>query len=188
MKKKMSENEKQQIEEKLKEKTKKAKKNVKKTMEEYKSFAIKGNIIDLAIGMVIGSAFTSIVNSLVNTTITPLISLLTNKVDLSTLFISLSGIHYNTLAEAKEAGAITFNYGELLNSLLNFFIISFTLFLVVKYLNKLKTRTTKAEENVKKVTTKECPYCLSTIPIKATKCAYCTSDILDREEKESGKE
>ena len=136
MKKKMSENEKQQIEEKLKEKTKKAKKNVKKTMEEYKSFAIKGNIIDLAIGMVIGSAFTSIVNSLVNTTITPLISLLTNKVDLSTLFISLTGIHYNTLAEAKEAGAITFNYGELLNSLLNFFIISFTLFLVVKYLNK----------------------------------------------------
>lgn len=146
-------------------------------MEEYKSFAMRGNIVDLAIGMVIGSAFTSIVTALVNTTITPLISIFTNKVDLSKLFISLSGIHYDSLAQAEEAGALVWNYGALLNAFLNFFIISFILFLIVKYLGKLKKKNAIEEVEEQKNTLKECPYCLSQIPVKATKCAFCTSDI-----------
>lgn len=163
------------IDEEIKIKTKKAKKKMERTVNEYKKFALKGNVIDLAIGVVIGGAFTNIINTLVNTTIVPIISVLTNKVDLSTLFISLSGIHYASLAEAKAAGAITFDYGTLLNALLNFFIISILLFIVVKYIEKIKKRTSKEEEIERKVTTKECPYCLSTIPIKATRCAHCTS-------------
>ena len=150
---------------------------MKKTLDEYKEFAMKGNVIDLAIGVVIGSAFTDIVNSIVNTTITPLISLLTNKVDLSTLFLSLSGVHYDTLDQAKAAGAITWNYGALLNSFLNFLIVSFTLFLILKYLKKVTSKVSKENEKEKEKTTKKCPYCLSEVPIKATKCAHCTSDI-----------
>lgn len=174
----MKENKKsKQINEKLKTTTKEARKNVQKTMDEYKKFAMKGNIIDLAIGMVIGSAFTSIINSLVNTTITPLLSILTNKVDFSKLFISLSGVHYDTLEKAQEAGALVWNYGALLNALLNFFIVSFVLFIVVKYLGKLNRKKAVEEVEEKIETTKNCPYCLSEIPIKAVKCAHCTSDI-----------
>lgn len=166
-----------QIDEELKEKRIEAKKNVKKTMDEYKNFAMKGNVVDLAIGMVIGSAFTSIVTVLVNTTITPFISILTNKVDLSKLFISLSGVHYDSLAKAEEAGALVWNYGALLNAFLNFFIVSFVLFLVVKYLRKINKKEIKEEIEKEEVENKSCPYCLSSIPKKATKCAYCTSDI-----------
>lgn len=167
----------EKVNEKLKEKTKETKKNVQKTMDEYKKFAMKGNIVDLAIGMVIGSAFTSIINALVNTTITPLLSIFTNKVDFSKLFISLSGVHYDSLEKAQEAGALVWNYGALLNALLNFFIISFILFLVVKYLGKINRKNVVEEVEVKKATTKKCPYCISEIPIEAVKCAHCTSDI-----------
>lgn len=165
------------INEKLKSTTDGARKNVQKTMDEYKKFAMKGNIIDLAIGMVIGSAFTSIINALVNTTITPLLSILTNKVDFSQLFISLSGVHYDTLEKAKEAGALVWNYGALLNALLNFFIISFVLFIVVKYLGKINRKKAVEEVEEKAETTKKCPYCISEIPIEAVKCSHCTSDL-----------
>ena len=165
------------INEKLKTTTKDAKKNVQKTMDEYKKFAMKGNIVDLAIGMVIGSAFTSIINALVNTTITPLLSIFTNKVDFSKLFISLSGVHYDTLEQAQSAGALVWNYGALLNALLNFFIISFILFLVMKYISKLNKKSAVEEVEEKIATTKNCPYCLSEIPIEAIKCGYCTSDL-----------
>ncbi len=168
---------KEKLNEEIKEKSKKAKKGMTKTINEYKEFAMKGNVIDMAIGVVIGSAFTNIVNSIVSTTITPLISLLTNKVDLSTLFLSLSGVHYDSLTAAKEAGAITWDYGLLLNAILNFLIVSFTLFLIVKYIKSATSKLSKEKENQKEKNTKKCPYCLSEIPIKATKCAHCTSDV-----------
>ncbi|MDD3303801.1 MAG: large conductance mechanosensitive channel protein MscL [Clostridia bacterium] len=155
---------------------------MKKTVDEYKKFALKGNMIDLAIGVVIGGAFTTIINAIVNTVITPLISLLTNKVDLSTLFISLTGGKFDTLAQAKEAGAVTMNYGLLLNAFLNFFIVSVVLFIVVKYIDKIKKKATKQAEVVIKDTTKECPYCLSKVPVNAIKCAYCTSDLVEKVE------
>lgn len=166
----------------IKEDTKKAKKKLNSAIKDYKAFAMKGNIVDMAIGVVIGSAFTSIVNSLVETTITPLISMLTNNIDLSTLFISLSGKHYESLEAAKAAGAATWNYGLLLNSLVNFFIVTVTMFIVVKYINKLKRTGAKEQEEVKQATTKKCPYCLSDIPLNAVKCAHCTSDLNKVEE------
>ena len=157
----------------LKQKKEETKKNAKKTLENYKKFAMKGNIIDMAIGVVIGSAFTNIVNTLVSSTITPIISLLTKDVDLSTLFITLKGGHFNTIEEAKAAGAIVLSYGELLNAIINFLIISFVLFIVISFIKK----SNKKEAKEKIETTKTCPYCKSTIDIKATKCAFCTSDL-----------
>ena len=158
---------------------------MKKTVAEYKNFAMKGNILDMAIGVVIGSAFTNIVNTLVSSTITPIISVLTNKVDLSTLYISLDGKKYSSLIEAKQAGAIVLQYGELLNAIFNFIIISVTLFIVIKIMNNNKRKNVENVEEVKKETTKECQYCKSTIPITATKCAYCTSDLSENIEEES---
>lgn len=170
---------------KISDSQKKGKQKAKNAMEEYKKFAIKGNAMDLAIGVVIGSAFTNIVNAIVNSIITPLISLLTNKVDLSTLFVSLSGGTFSTLAEAKAAGALTLNYGETLNAILNFFIVSLVLFLIVRIINHSKIK--EEEEKAKIKTTKECPYCLSTIPIKASKCAFCASDVIKNTEEEKTK-
>lgn len=166
---------KDEVAQKIAKKQKEGKEKAKNAVEEYKKFAIKGNAMDLAVGVVIGSAFTNIVNSIVNTAITPLIGLLTNRVDLSTLFISLSGETYATLAEAKQAGALTFNYGELLNAILNFFIVSLVLFVIIRIINHSKIKEEKEKAKIK--TTKECPYCLSTVPIKAAKCAFCTSDL-----------
>lgn len=177
MKKNINKISKEEFESQIKEETKKAKKKMKSAIKDYKSFAMKGNIVDMAIGVVIGSAFTNIVNSLVSTTITPLISMLTNNIDLSTLFISLSGVKYESLEAAKAAGAATWNYGLLLNALLNFFIITVTMFIVVKYLDRIKKKTMKAEQEEKQVTTKKCKYCLSEIPVEAVKCAYCASDL-----------
>ncbi len=159
-----------------KELAKKSKEKAKLAFEDYKKFALKGNAMDLAIGVVLGGAFTTIVNSIVTVLINPLIGLLTSNVNLSQLFVSLDGNHYETLEAAKKAGALTLNYGELLTAILNFIIISIVLFLVVKAIAKAN----KKEEVVEEVTTKECPYCLSTIPIKATKCAHCASDLTEK--------
>ena len=175
------------INEEIKEKSEKMKKGLRTTIGEYKEFAMKGNIIDMAIGVVIGGAFTNIVNSVVNTTLTPLIGLLTNKVDLSSLFISLSGVHYDTLAQAQEAGALTWNYGALLNAILNFLIVSFTLFFIVKYMKNASSKMSKESEEKKEETTKECPYCFSQIPIKATRCAHCTSELTVENKKSENK-
>lgn len=155
-----------------------SKKKVKLAFEDYKTFALKGNALDLAIGVVLGSAFTTIVNTLVSALITPIISLLTSNVDLSTLFITLKGGHFDTLEEAKAAGAVTLNYGEILTSIINFIIISLVLFIIVKTLTKANKKNTQETE----VTTKTCPYCLSTIPIKATRCAHCTSILEESED------
>lgn len=174
MENKISRNEAKKI---IKEKQKETKKFARKTIENYKNFAMKGNIIDMAIGVVIGSAFTNIVNTLVSSTITPIISLLTKDVDLSTLFITLKGDEFNTLEEARAAGAIVLSYGELLNSIINFLIISIVLFIVISIIKRSNKKVQKEEVAVKKETTRICPYCKSTIDISATKCAFCTSDL-----------
>lgn len=139
---------------------------------EFKEFAIKGNVIDLAIGVIIGGAFGKIVSSLVNDIIMPIIGGLIGKVDFTNLFISLDGNKYATLQQAKDAGAATLNYGVFLNTVIEFLIISFSLFLVVRQINKLK----KLEEPAP-VTTKKCGYCFSEIPIEAIRCPYCTSEL-----------
>lgn len=159
------------------------KKKTKAAIEEYKKFAVKGNAIDLAVGVVLGSAFTAIVNAIVSTTITPLINLLTCNVDLSTLFITLKGGHFNTLEEAKAAGAIVLNYGELITAIINFLIISIVLFAIISVLKKVTNKKGAKQLEEKQSKTKKCPYCYMDIPLEATKCAYCTSDILDNNEK-----
>lgn len=142
-------------------------------LQEFKKFAMRGNVIDLAVGFILGGAFSTIVTSLVNDIIMPPIGLLLGKVDFSNLFINLSGTPYATLEEAKKAGAATINYGLFINSVVNFLIVSFALFLLIRQVNRWTTKPAPAAEP----TTKECPYCLSTIPIKATRCPHCTSQL-----------
>lgn len=140
-------------------------------LKEFKKFALKGNMIDLAVGVIIGGAFNGLISSLVNYIIMPLLGLFTGKLDFSNWFIALDGKHYGTLAEAEAAGVALVKYGSFLSELLNFLIMAFVVFLVVKQLNKLH------KEEPKPVTTKKCPYCLSEIPIDAAKCAFCASDL-----------
>jgi large conductance mechanosensitive channel len=161
----------------IKRKSKEAEVITKKAIDDYKKFAIKGNILDLAIGVVIGGAFTNIVNNIVTSIITPLLSILTNKVDISTLFINLSDSNVKSIDEAKQIGTITLNYGLVLNSILNFFIVSLVLFIVFKYISKLRTTTEKNEQEEIKETTKVCPYCKSNIHLEATRCSFCTSKL-----------
>ena len=141
---------------------------------EFKTFAMRGNVIDLAVGVVIGAAFTSIVNSLVNDVIMPPIGLILQGVDFKNLFISLDGTDYPSLAAAQEAGAATLNYGLFINNVINFLIIAFVIFLVVRQINRLKSKFIKQEE-AKAPETKTCPECLSEIPIAAKRCKYCTT-------------
>ena len=148
---------------------------------------MKGNIIDLAIGVVIGSAFTNIVNTLVSSTIMPVVSLFTKDIDLSTLFVTLRGGHFDTIEQAKEAGAIVLSYGELLNAIFNFIIISIVLFIVITIVNKSNKKLHISEETEKEATTKTCKFCKSTIAIDATVCPHCTRDIAE-ELKEENKE
>ena len=144
---------------------------------EFKEFALKGNVVDMAVGIIIGAAFGTIVNSLVSDIIMPPIGLILGKVDFSSLFIVLKeGMvpgPYHSLAVAKAAGAVTVNYGAFINTIVSFLIVSFAVFLLVRNVNKLR----REEEAPPVATTRECPYCLSVIPIKATRCAYCTSEI-----------
>ncbi len=139
---------------------------------QFKEFAMKGNVMDMAIGVIIGGAFGKIVSSLVADVLMPPIGLLLGRLDFSNLFINLTGGHYVTIAEAKAAGAPTINYGVFLNTVIDFLILAFVIFLVVKQLNRLKKAPAPADP-----TTKECPKCLATIPLKATKCQFCTSDF-----------
>jgi len=141
-------------------------------LKEFKEFAVKGNVIDLAIGVIIGSAFGKIVTSVVNDIIMPPIGILLGKVDFSGLFVNLSKTHYATLAQAKAAGAATLNYGLFINNVIDFLIVAFVIFLVVKQINKMKKEPAPIEPN-----TKECPHCLLAIPLKATRCAHCTSQL-----------
>ena len=147
-------------------------------MKEFKEFAMKGNVVDLAIGMVIGSAFTSIVNSLVNDIITPLIGAITGGLDFSEWFISLDGTKYASLAEAKDAGAAILTYGNFITAVLNFLIVAFAIFIVFKKILVPHHKKEKvAEATPAPVTEKECPYCKSVININATRCPHCTSEL-----------
>ncbi|MGC1105561.1 MAG: large-conductance mechanosensitive channel protein MscL [Candidatus Acidiferrales bacterium] len=142
-------------------------------LKEFKEFAMKGNVMDMAVGIIIGAAFGRIVTSLVSDVIMPPIGLLLGRVDFNNLFFNISGTGYPTLAAAKAAGAATINYGIFINTVIDFLIVAFAIFLVVKQINQW---TTKPGPPVAP-TTKSCPYCLSTIPLKATKCAFCTAAV-----------
>lgn len=147
---------------------------MKKFIQEFKEFALKGNMMDLAIGMIIGSAFTGIVNSLVNDIINPILGIFTGKIDFSNLFITLDGTHYETLEAAEKAGAAVFKYGSFISNVINFIIMALVVFCIVKFLNKLRR---PAPEAPAEPTTKKCPFCMSEIDINATRCPNCTSLI-----------
>ncbi len=141
---------------------------------EFKQFAMRGNVVDMAVGIIIGAAFGKIVSSLVKDIIMPPIGLLMGGVDFSNLFYNLSDQPFMSLAAAQEAGAPTINYGVFANTVLDFLIVAFAIFMVVRAMNRLKK---KEEAPAPSPTTRDCPHCLSSIPIKATRCAHCTSDL-----------
>lgn len=141
---------------------------------EFRDFAIKGNILDLAIGVIIGGAFGKVTTSLVNDILMPPIGMLIGRVNFSNLYIPLNGQSYGSFALAKEAGAPTLNVGLFINTMLDFLIMAFAVFMVVRQVNALRNRLDRKE---KAPTTKECPYCLTKVPVKATRCAACTSHL-----------
>ncbi|MGI6712921.1 MAG: large conductance mechanosensitive channel protein MscL [Bacillota bacterium] len=141
-------------------------------IKEFKEFAMKGNVIDLATGVVIGTAFGKIVTSLVNDIIMPVISIISGRIDFTNLFISLDGKSYDTLQMAKAAGAATLNYGLLITNIIDFLIIAFAIFMVINQVNRFKEKPA-AEPEITKI----CPYCQSSIHIAAVKCPYCISEI-----------
>ena len=144
-------------------------------LKEFKEFAMRGNVLDMAVGIIIGGAFGKIISSFVADVLMPPIGLLLGKVDFSGLFLNLSATHYTTLAEAKAAGAPTLNYGIFINTVIDFLIVAFAIFLLIQQVNRLQKRPEPA--TVGPPTTKECSYCLSTIPLKATRCPQCTSQL-----------
>ncbi|MDP2156960.1 MAG: large-conductance mechanosensitive channel protein MscL [Nitrospirota bacterium] len=145
---------------------------------EFKEFAVKGNMVDMAVGIIIGAAFTSIVNSLVNDILMPPIGLILGKVDFSNLYLVFRDgkvpAPYSSLADAKAVGAVTLNYGIFINAIISFLIVAFAVFLLIRSMNRLNRQTAAAPCAP---ATKECPLCLSVIPIKAVKCGHCTSEL-----------
>jgi large conductance mechanosensitive channel len=139
---------------------------------EFKEFAVKGNVIDLAVGIIIGAAFNGVVTSLVNDVIMAPLGYFTHKVNFTNMYINLSSSKYPSLAAARAADAPVVAYGSFLNSLINFLIVAFAVFLLVRWINRFR----RGEE--KDPTEKECPYCISQIPIKAVKCSHCTADLV----------
>ncbi len=137
---------------------------------EFKEFIMRGNVLDLAVGIIIGAAFGKIVSSFVSDILTPVLSLALGKVDFSNLFVALNGETYTTLEEAKKAGISTLNYGLFINMVIDFVIVAFAIFMIVRIANKFKKTEAPPPPN-----TKECPECLSAIPLKARKCAHCAS-------------
>ncbi len=134
--------------------------------------SLRGNVVDMAVGIIIGAAFGKIVTSLVSDVIMPPIGLVLGKVDFSSLFFNLSSAHYDSLAAAKAAGAPTINYGMFLNTLIDFVIVAFVIFLLVKQVNRLKKAPAPAPPNAK-----DCPYCQTSIPMGAVRCPNCISDL-----------
>ena len=147
-------------------------------LKEFKEFAMRGNVVDMAVGIIIGAAFGTIVNSLVSDIIMPPIGLLLGNIDFSNLFVVLKegkvAGPYASLAHAKAAGAVSMNYGFFINTIISFVIVAFAVFLLIRSINKLKGHV---ETPLLAATTKECPYCISVIPIKATRCPRCTSEL-----------
>jgi large conductance mechanosensitive channel len=140
---------------------------------EFREFAARGNVIDLAVGVIIGAAFGKIVTSLVSDIVMPPIGMALGRVDFKNLFVALDGQRYATLADAQKAAAATINYGVFLNTVLEFLIVAFVVFLLVRQINRLKTpEPTPATEEAR-----DCPFCVSRISLKATRCPHCTSDL-----------
>lgn len=144
---------------------------MKNMLKEFKKFALKGNMIDLAVGIIIGGAFNGIVNSLVNDIFMPLLGIFTKNINFSNWFLALDGKHYPTLTDAEAAGAAVIKYGNFLSGVLNFIIMAFVVFMLVRWMNRLKRPEVTAP------TTKKCPKCMSDIHKDATKCPHCTADI-----------
>ena len=142
-------------------------------LQEFKDFINRGNVIDMAVGVVIGGAFGAIVSALVEGIVMPIVSLITGGGDFGNKFIALDGNTYATLAQAQEAGAATLNYGALIQSVIDFLIISFVIFIFIKQINKLKKAEPEADP-----TTKTCPFCKTEIDIEATRCPNCTSELV----------
>jgi len=140
-------------------------------LKEFKAFVLRGNVVDLAIGVIIGAAFGKIVSSFVGDVLMPPIGLLLGKAEFSNLFINLSGQNYPTVAAAKAAGAPTLNYGAFLQTIVDFVIVAFAVFLVIRQVNRLSPPAPPAPA------TRPCPLCLSNIPLRATRCAHCTSEV-----------
>jgi large conductance mechanosensitive channel len=149
-----------------------------KMLKEFKEFAMRGNVVDMAVGIIIGAAFGTIVKSLVSDIIMPPIGLLLGNIDFTNFFAVLkegtAAAPYASLADAQKVGAVTINYGLFANTIISFLIVAFAVFLLIRQINKLKRQE---EAPPAEPTTKDCPYCLSSIPIKATRCAHCTSEL-----------
>lgn len=148
-------------------------KKEKKMLKEFKEFALRGNVIDLAIGIIIGGAFGKIVTSLVNDILMPPIGLLLGKVDFASLYWNISGKPYASLADAQSAGAATINYGIFINNVIDFIIVAFVIFLLIRQINRLA----KKPEAPAAPTTRECPFCMTQISVKASRCPNCTSEV-----------
>jgi len=142
-------------------------------LKEFREFALRGSVLDMAIGIIIGAAFGKLVTLFVSEVLMPPVGLIIGKVDFSNLYINLSGKEYETLAAAKSAGAATINYGLFLNGVIDFIIVAFVVFLIVRYINRLK----RPEPAPILPETKECRFCLSAVPVKAVRCPHCTSEI-----------
>ena len=142
-------------------------------LKEFKEFALRGNVIDLAIGVIIGGAFGKIVSSLVNDVLMPTIGLFFGKMDFSNLYFNLSGKTYASLADAQAAGVATINYGLFLNNVIDFLIVAFVIFLLIRQINRLPRKPEAPVEP----TTRECPYCITQVLVKATRCPNCTSEL-----------
>jgi large conductance mechanosensitive channel len=150
---------------------------MKKMLSEFKDFILRGNVMDMAVGIIIGIAFGAIVTSLVNDIIMPPIGFLLGNIDFSSLYINLSGTDYASLSEAKAAGAAIIAYGAFINTIINFLIIALVVFLLIRFMNNMIKMGKKREEEAKEPTTKECPFCFSSIAVKATRCSHCTSQL-----------
>lgn len=148
---------------------------IKNVASEFKAFALRGSVVDLAVGVVIGAAFNSVVNSLVKDILTPPIGMIVGKADFADWYINLSSKTYETFAEAQAAGAPTINYGLFINSLIGFVVTAWAIFLVVKAINRMHRTAEDPKESVPD--SKKCPYCLTRVPLKATRCSSCTSDL-----------
>ena len=145
-------------------------------LKEFREFASRGNVLDLAVGVIIGAAFGKIVTSLVDDLLMPPLGLLLGRVDFKDLFVSLNGTAYQSLAAAKAAGAPTVNYGNFINTVIQFLIVAFAVFMLVRQINRLKTPVAAAPADE----AKDCPFCVSRIPVKATRCPHCTSELTAR--------
>src|SRR5919108_2600888 len=145
-------------------------------LKEFKEFAMKGNVLDLAVGVVIGAAFGKIVTSLVNDIVMPPIGMALGRVDFKNLFMTLTGQQFATLADAQKAGAPTINYGIFLNTVLEFLIVAFVVFLLVRQINRMKKPAPAAPEQP----VRDCPFCLTRIPMAARRCPACTSELAAR--------